>query len=161
MPITSCSNRVLDAQQISQIRVNLLKFIQLIIGDSIDLEEVQPFVYFFQDCSEPEQLQDVLYLMYHLVDCNVKGLLTHIEALGGMRPFFALLYKQNEAVRETTLKFIGKYLQRAGPKVKKQFWAEYSSSLSVAFPLTMPLYYCLIEILLEDYDLENSNDAHR
>src|SRR5437899_2976557 len=94
------SNRSLNELQLKQIRGYLLhvslatryalsisccaninicpvQAIELMIADTIELDEVQSIIYFIQDCTESLQLVDVLTLLYFLIAKEVKHIMVH------------------------------------------------------------------------------------
>jgi hypothetical protein len=151
-------NRNLTTEEISAIRRELLNTLDSIIV-SITLEETQAIVYFLQESNDALQLCDVLQLLYSLLHKQIKQLTIHLETLGGLRPFYCLIYKQNESVREMSIKVIGKYLQLS-PKLKTKILNEHSNMFcSQTFALSVPIYYALIELLLEDFSLERKTAA--
>jgi hypothetical protein len=128
------------------------------IGESIEFEETQFIVYFLQDCAESLQLVDGLRLLFNMLCKPVKFLMNHLETLGGLKVLLCGVSK-DEGLREMTLKTIGKYLQQSSAKQTQKLLADYASSLysEEASSLTVATYYCMIEILIDDYSLDTSS----
>lgn len=147
-------------EDLREIRKDILLILETLIRGSeiIEANEVEAFVLFFQECVDGYQLVDVLLLLFKLlIEKPVKNLVHHLEALGGTKPFFELIYKQNDQVREAATKVIGALIQHMSPKQKSKFLLDNALYFYTDAPLTEAYYYSLVEIILEMFSI----DKHR
>ena len=80
--------------EIRQLRMFILGMVRTMLSTDASKEEIQAIILFLQDSQDAYQLEDVLYLLLHLLlnaTNTYKMIVEHIHDLGGIHPFLGLV----------------------------------------------------------------------